>query len=73
MMTAYYTLLVQDKDLKSLHTAARDRAEALALFGKELHCELTEAGGDEVAPYLMDEFTESPHWTNPTIPIFRKK
>lgn len=66
----YYTLLVVDEH-KTLHTPARDRNDALLIFGKELGCKLTfEEPADAVATYLLDEWEHSPHWTNPTIPVF---
>jgi hypothetical protein len=64
----YYNLRVEDR---TLSTPARDRGEALALFGKELCLKLTLDEPDTVAAlYLMDEWEIGPHWVNPTIPVF---
>jgi hypothetical protein len=66
----YYNLRVEDR---TLSTPARDRGEALALFGKELRLNLTFDEPDTVAAlYLMDEWEIGPHWVNPTIPVFAK-
>jgi hypothetical protein len=66
----YYNLLIVDQQ-RTLATPARDRSEALAIFGKELDLNLTLEGGDAVAvPYLLDEWEVGPHWVNPTIPVF---
>lgn len=66
----YYTLLVIDEN-KPLHTPARDRDEALLIFGNELGCKLTfEAPNSAIAPYLLDEWEHGPHSSNPTIPVF---
>ena len=65
----YYDLLVV-KEIKTLAAAARDREDALAIFGKELGVRLTLTDQDIPAPYLLDEWHESPHWVNPTIPVF---
>ena len=66
----YYNLLVI-RDNWTLATAAKDRQEALAIFGKELGLDLTLADQDMSPPYLLDEWHESPHWINPTIPVFQ--
>jgi len=66
---AYYNLLVVNEN-RTLATAARDREDALAIFGKELDLRLTLNDPDIPAPYLLDEWHESPHWVNPTIPVF---
>ena len=57
---------------KSLFTPARDRNEALALFGRELNLKLTLDDSDTViARYLLDEWDfPGPHWANHTIPVF---
>lgn len=65
----YYDLLVVDEQ-RTLATLARDREDALAIFGKELDLRLTLNDQDIPAPYLLDEWRESPHWVNPTIPVF---
>jgi hypothetical protein len=71
----YYTLKIM-KDLRHLHASARDRADALRKFGDELKVSLTLDEQEQIAAYLMDEWfetDESPHWTNPTIPVFALK
>jgi hypothetical protein len=57
---------------KSLFTPARDRNEALALFGRELNLKLTLDDSDTViAQYLLDEWDfPGPHRVNHTIPVF---
>ncbi|MDP6389484.1 MAG: hypothetical protein QF654_06280 [Alphaproteobacteria bacterium] len=65
----YYNLLVV-KENRTLATAARDRDNALAIFGKELGQRLTLKDQDLPASYMLDEWHESPHWVNPTIPVF---
>ncbi len=65
----YYNLLVVD-EIRTLATAASDREDALAIFGKELGLRLTLNDQDTPASYLLDEWHESPHWVNPTIPVF---
>jgi len=63
----YYTLVVEPG--KTLHAVADGCNVALAMFGKELGQQLT-FEGEHPAPYLMDEWQENPHWTNPTISVF---
>jgi hypothetical protein len=66
----YYTLLIVDQH-KHLHTPARDRPDALAIFGEELKAKLAlEARDKGAAPYLLDEWEGGAHWINPTIPVF---
>ena len=67
---AYYSLLIVDEQ-RSLSTAARDRSEALAIFGKELGLRLTlEDSNAAAAGYLLDEWESGPHWVNHHIPVF---
>jgi hypothetical protein len=65
----YYNLLVM-KDLRILGAVASNREEALGSFGKELGIRLSLNEQDVPPPYLLDEWHESPHWVNPTIPVF---
>ena len=66
----YYNLLIVDSH-RTLSTPAKDRSDALAIFGKELNLKLTLEGHDAAAvPYLLDEWEIGPHWVNPTIPVF---
>ena len=69
----FYSLLILGEN-KSLFTPARDRNEALALFGRELNLKLTLDDSDGViviARYLLDEWDfPGPHWVNHTIPVF---
>jgi hypothetical protein len=67
---AYFSLLTDAGRHTTLSTPARDRSEALAIFGRELGLKLTLEGGDAIAPYLLDEWDSNPHWVNPTIPVF---
>jgi hypothetical protein len=55
---------------KHLHTPAADRADALRIFGKELGRTLSFDVTDDAETYLMDEWWNNPHWTNPTIPVY---
>ena len=66
----YYSLLIAD-DQRYIQAVAPDRAGALLLFAEQLGHEVTDEDNGSVAPYLLDEWTEGPHWTNPTIPIFK--
>jgi hypothetical protein len=67
----FYSLLILGEN-KSLFTPARDRNEALALFGRELNLKLTLDDSDTViARYLLDEWDfPGPHWVNHTTPVF---
>ena len=67
----YYSLLIVDQH-KTLATPARDRPDALAIFGKELGIKLTLEAPPMGGPqYLLDERWEvGPYLVNPTIPVF---
>jgi hypothetical protein len=66
----YYNLRIVDQD-KRLSTTARDRSEALAIFGKELGLKLTLEDSDAVvASYLLAEREGVRDWVNHTIPVF---
>ena len=68
----FYNLLIVDQN-KTLSTPARDRSEALAIFGRELDLNLTHEDSEQaVARYLLDEWEVGPHWVNPTIPVYAK-
>jgi hypothetical protein len=66
----YYNLAVVNERGRVLSTPAKDRQEALALFGKELGKQLTLDDQGAVAPYLLGESEKALHWINPTIPVF---
>ncbi|MFQ5757755.1 MAG: hypothetical protein ACE5H7_16875 [Acidiferrobacterales bacterium] len=66
----YYNLSVVNEPGRILSTPAKDRVEALALFGKDLGKRLTLDDQGMTASYLLDEWHEGPHWVNPTIPVF---
>lgn len=55
---------------KVLFAVAGSRGEALAELGEHLGQALTLDDQGSVAPYLLDEWNESPHWFYPTIPVF---
>ncbi|MEG3619765.1 hypothetical protein V5T82_14970 [Magnetovibrio sp. PR-2] len=55
---------------KVLFAVAKDRNEALAELGDQLGQALTFDDQDSLARYLLDEWENSPHWFNPTIPVF---
>lgn len=66
-----YDLIIVDNH-KVLATVAADRESAVADFGKQLNKRLSlTPENDSLASYLMDEWTEGPHWVNPTIPVFK--
>jgi hypothetical protein len=54
-----------------LATPAANRHAALVVFGKTLGISLT-FEGDGSPDFLLDEWEESPHWVNPTIPVFQE-
>jgi len=66
----YYNLSVVNEPGRILSTPAKDREEALAVFGNELGKRLTLDDQGMTAPYLLDEWHNGPHWINPTIPVF---
>lgn len=63
----YYNLTDGDRTLSE---PARDRADALRIFGEQIGKRLTLVEQDTVAPHLMDEWTEGAHWVHPTIPVW---
>ncbi len=67
-MTYFNLRVVQDH--RTLAAAAKDREEALTIFGREVGARLTLDDQGVPAPYLLDEWHDSPHWVNPTIPVF---
>lgn len=69
-MMPYYNLAISNEPERVLSTPAKDREEALAIFGKELGKRLTLDEQETVADYMLDEWHEGPHWVNPTIPVF---
>ena len=67
---AFYSLLIVEQQ-KPLSTVARDRAEALAVFGKELGMQLSLEDSDAASTvYFLDEWEVGPRFTNPTIRVF---
>ncbi|MFZ0694023.1 MAG: hypothetical protein WAN51_07720 [Alphaproteobacteria bacterium] len=71
---AFYSLLIVDKQETVGGIAARDRAEAVAMFGRQLGRDLTLVDDDTcVAQYRLDEWWEGPHFLNHTIPVFAKQ
>lgn len=64
-----YSLRVVNTGL-TFHEVAKDREEALVMFGKQLGVRLTHKKQNIEPSYLLDEWNESPHWTNPDIPVF---
>ena len=63
----YYNLSVGNEVLSEV---ASGRSDALERFGKSLGKKLTLSDQGNVAPYLLDEWTEGPHWVRPTIPVW---
>jgi hypothetical protein len=68
-MMPNYNLRVVNEN-RVLDTVSGDRESAVADFGKQLGKQLSLNDQDGPAPYLLDEWHESPHWVNPTIPVF---
>ena len=65
----YYDLLVVVTN-ETHSDAAENRDAALAKFGDKLGKRLTLIDQDHAPQYLLDEWTESPHWGKPHIPVF---
>lgn len=63
----YYNLTVGEKLLSA---SARDRTEALLIFGQEIEKTLTLADQGGVAAHPLDEWNEGPHWVNPATPVW---
>ena len=66
----FFDLLVVGRR-EVLATPAANRQDALVVFGKTLGILLT-FEGDGLPDFLLDEWEESPHWVNPTIPVFQE-
>ncbi len=66
----YYNLTVSEKTLSA---AAANRSAALLHFEQEIGKKLTLEDQGGVPEHLMDEWTESPHWVHPTIPVWEKR
>ena len=66
----FYNLAVVDQPGRILSTPAKDRTEALAIFGEEIGKRLTIEEQEAVAAYMLDEWEQGPHWVNPTIPVY---
>jgi hypothetical protein len=65
-----YSLKI-DQQQRRLRTSARDRDEALAIFGKELHLKLTlEEPTSFVAVYLLNESESDTHLLGDTTRVF---
>ncbi|MEX2455165.1 MAG: hypothetical protein WD470_10705 [Rhodospirillaceae bacterium] len=66
----YYNLAVENDPGRVLATVAEDRQGAFDMFEAVLGERLTLDDQGKPAPYLLDEWEESPHWVNPNIPVF---
>jgi hypothetical protein len=67
---AFFDLLIVDKQTH-LRAVAGDQSEALAILGKQLDQKLSLEDSDEASDvYLLDEWTNGPHYVNPTIRVF---
>jgi hypothetical protein len=67
---AYYNLLIVDQQ-KTLDTPARDRDEALSIFGKKLSLRLSlEDDAQDASVYLLDESEDSRNWLNHYIRVY---
>jgi hypothetical protein len=69
MRMAYYSILIVD-DQKTLSTPARDRLEAISIFGKDLGLRLTLEDNGSIPGYLLDEWESGARWVKHTIPVF---
>lgn len=67
----FYTLVLFGRG--SLHVVAQNRDDALVQFGKELGHALVDKPTGVMAEYQLDEWETGPHWTNATIPIWKKR
>jgi hypothetical protein len=67
----YYNLKVV-KTNETMSAAAADIQHALAMFGGKLNVQLTLEGAG-ASLYMLDEYTEVPHWVKYTIPVYEKK
>lgn len=59
----YYTMKVVESG-RILHAVAQSIDLALQDFGAQLEVNLTLDHSNGPFPYVMDEFTETPHWVN---------
>jgi hypothetical protein len=55
---------------ETLSEPARDRSEALNLFGKKRAVSLTFEDNNTVVQYLFGESAKNPHWVSCTIPVY---
>jgi hypothetical protein len=68
----YYSIKI-DQRQRRLRTSARDRDEALAIFGKDLRLKLTlEEPMSFVAVYLLNESESETHLLGHTTRVFAK-
>ena len=65
----YFNLRVVCDGRTLSDATAADAQSALSLFGGELGVDLT-FEGEGAPPYLFEEWSEGPHWINPTTPVF---
>ncbi|MDE3109605.1 MAG: hypothetical protein KGL02_06665 [Acidobacteriota bacterium] len=70
---AFYSLLHVGTQETTGGVVARNRTEAVAVFGRQLGLDLAVEDNDgRVADFLLDEWWEQPHWVNHTIPVYSK-
>jgi hypothetical protein len=66
----YFNLLIVDTRQILSNAIAPNRETALDAFGNELGVKLTFSVQKGAAPYLFEEWSSSPHWVSPSIPVY---
>ena len=66
----YFNLKIVDTgEILSDATAVNSFA-ALEVFGAKIGIKLTFDTQDRASPYLFEEWQDSPHWVNPSVPVY---
>jgi hypothetical protein len=73
LVVPYYNLKIIETNEILADATSANREGALGLFGDELGKPLTFKDQGGPAPYLFEEWTDGPHWINPTIPVFEEQ
>jgi hypothetical protein len=66
----YYDLWIASENRQLEPQRARDRDDALEIFGRELSVRLTLEDQGVVAPYMLGESQDNIHWAKATIPVY---
>lgn len=69
----YFNLLIVNTGQILSDATAPSRDAALGVFERELGIGLSFDDQGGPAPYLFEEWTDGPHWINPSTPVFEKK